>query len=304
MISELKVGDKIHIALVVRIQKFGTSSNGKPFARGFLDDASGQIPFITFDVDVVDKLHTVEQPVPYVIHGSVENNKFSTDAKPQIVIQKVCDLLPEDDISHLLPKGDFDRDVYQNQLQKFIAMVRSPVLHVLLENIFQGELMEKFLSNPAGMKMHHAYLGGLFQHSVDVTKLALAMGEQIGNVDKDLLIAGSLLHDIGKLREISAGYGFPYTDEGRLLGHITMSALMVQSQAEKLKMSIKTLEPLMHILLSHHGENDKGSPVACVTKEAFIVHYADEVDSVMNQFKDSGSDGWTYNKMLQRNILG
>ena len=154
------------------------------------------------------------------------------------------------------------------------------------------------------MKLHHAYLGGLLQHSVDVTELALAMAETIGNTDKDLITAGALLHDIGKVKEISAGMGFPYTTEGRLLGHITMSALMVREAALELKMPAAALQQLEHVILSHHGDQEKGSPVACATKEAFIVHYADEVNSIMNQFdvKDSKSP-WEFNNMMKRYLM-
>ena len=105
---------------------------------------------------------------------------------------------------------------------------------MLLENIFQGEFYAKFLQNPAGTKLHHAYLGGLFQHGVDVTKLAVAMGEQIDGVNLDLIIAGSLLHDIGKVQEISADFGFPYTTSGRFVGHIALTVLIVQKKAEEL----------------------------------------------------------------------
>ena len=154
------------------------------------------------------------------------------------------------------------------------------------------------------MKLHHAYLGGLLQHSVDVTELALAMANAIGNMDNDLITAGALLHDIGKVREISAGMGFPYTTEGRLLGHITMSVLMVREAALELKMPGTALQQMEHIILSHHGEQEKGSPMACATKEAFIVHYADEVNSIMNQFdvKDSKSN-WEYNNMMKRYLM-
>ena len=96
--------------------------------------------------------------------------------------------------------------------------------------------------------------------------------ESIGGVDKDLIVAGALLHDVGKLREISASMGFPYTTEGRLLGHISMSAAIVQEAAVKARVTGPKLQQLLHIILSHHGEPEKGSPVACATKEAFIVH--------------------------------
>jgi 3'-5' exoribonuclease len=173
-----------------------------------------------------------------------------------------------------------------------------------LETIFSGNLYDKFIMNPAGMRMHHAYIGGLLQHSVDVAGIAIALAEQIGNVDKDLVVAGALLHDIGKLREISSQIGFPYTNEGRLLGHIAMSIIIVQEAAAKLKLPAARLEQLQHILLSHHGDNEKGSPVECATKEAFIVHYADEIDAIMNQFETyDDKNPWEYNKMMQRYLL-
>ena len=103
---------------------------------------------------------------------------------------------------------------------------------------FEGAVYEQFLRNPAGMRLHHAYIGGLLQHSVDVAVLAIAMAESIGGVDKDLIVAGALLHDVGKLREISASMGFPYTTEGRLLGHISMSAAIVQEAAAKARVTV------------------------------------------------------------------
>ena len=121
---------------------------------------------------------------------------------------------------------------------------------------------------------------------------------------QDLIPLASALHDIGKIREISAEIGFPYTSEGRLLGHITMSCMMVQEAAAKLRLPSSRLEQLQHILLSHHGDNEKGSPVACSTREAFVVHYADEINAVMNQFDvHDGKSAWEFNRMLGRNIL-
>ena len=212
--------------------------------------------------------------------------------------------MPEDDITNLLPKGNFNEKEYITRLQNLIKTVRNPGLRALLETIFSGAVYDKFIMNPAGMRMHHAYIGGLLQHSVDVAGIAIALAEQIGNVDKDLVVAGALLHDIGKLREISSQIGFPYTNEGRLLGHIAMSVMMVQEAAAKLKLPQARLEQLQHILLSHHGDNEKGSPVVCATKEAFIVHYADEIDAIMNQFETyDDKSPWEFNKMMQRYLL-
>ena len=304
MIKDFKAGVKIIQPALVRVQKIGNSSNGGVFARGLLEDNSGRIPFICFEAGLVDKLRQMEGAEAFMVSGAVDINKFSNDMALQVVVQKFDNLLPEDDITNLLPKGNFNEKEYITRLQNLIKTVRNPGLRVLLETIFSGAVYDKFIMNPAGMRMHHAYIGGLLQHSVDVAGIAIALAEQIGNVDKDLVVAGALLHDIGKLREISSQIGFPYTNEGRLLGHIAMSVMMVQEAAAKLKLPQARLEQLQHILLSHHGDNEKGSPVVCATKEAFIVHYADEIDAIMNQFETyDDKSPWEFNKMMQRYLL-
>lgn len=304
MINNFKAGIKVCQAVLVRVQKIGNSSNGGVFARGLLEDNSGRVPFICFEAGLVDKLRDLEGPTAFMVAGSVDINKFATDMSLQVIVQKIDSLMPEDDISHLLPRGNFNEEEYKRKLSNYIKAVRTPGLRALLENIFSGTTYERFIVNPAGMRLHHAYIGGLLQHSVDVAGIALALAEQIGDMDKDLVIAGALLHDIGKLKEISSNIGFPYTNEGRLLGHISMSVLMIQETAGKLKIPAARVEQLQHILLSHHGDNEKGSPVACATKEAFVVHYADEIDSIMNQFSThEGKNPWEFNKMLQRFLL-
>lgn len=304
MIKDFKAGSKIIQPALVRVQKIGNSSNGGVFARGLLEDNSGRIPFICFEAGLVDKLRQLEGAEAFMVSGAVDINKFSNDMALQVVVQKFDNLLPEDDITNLLPKGNFNEQEYITRLQNLIKTVRNPGLRALLETIFSGNIYDKFIMNPAGMRMHHAYIGGLLQHSVDVAGIAIALAEQIGNVDKDLVVAGALLHDIGKLREISSQIGFPYTNEGRLLGHIAMSIIIVQEAAAKLKLPAARLEQLQHILLSHHGDNEKGSPVECATKEAFIVHYADEINAIMNQFDTyDDKNPWEYNKMMQRYLL-
>ena len=303
MIKDFKAGVKVCQAALVRVQKVGTSSNGGVFARGMLEDNSGRVAFISFDAAIVDKLRDLEGATPFVIAGPVDINKFANDMSLQVIVQRLNDLMPEDDVSHLLPQGNFDVEAYKNKLANYIKAVHTPVLRMLLEAIFSGDTYEKFITNPAGMRLHHAYIGGLLQHSIDVTGIAVALADQHEGVDKDIIIAGALLHDIGKICEISSGFGFPYTSEGRYMGHIAMTSLMVQEAAARLKIPSARLEKLQHVLLSHHGDNEKGSPVACATREAFIVHYADEINAVMNQFEQhEGKSAWEYNRMLGRNI--
>ena len=282
----------------------GVTSKGGVFARGILEDNSGHVAFICFEAALAEKMRGLEGPTAFLVSGSVDINKIANDMSLQLMVNGLAELVPGDDISNLVPTGDFDVEAYKNKLMNYIKAVRTPTLRRLLETMFSGNLYDAFVHNPAGMKLHHAYIGGLLQHSIDVTDLAVAMADRIEGVDKDLVIAGALLHDIGKVKEISSEIGFPYTNAGRFMGHIAMTSMMVQEAAIKLNIPAQRLEQLQHILLSHHGENEKGSPVACATREAFIVHYADEINAIMNQFEHrEGKGAWEYNRMLGRNLL-
>ena len=302
MINEFKTGLKIDQIVLLRLQKVGNSSNGGVFARGLIEDNSGCVPFICFEAGIVEKLRAFDAPKAVRVAGNVDINKFAGDMSLQLIIQKLADVKAGEDISHLLPQGNFDKVEYEERFQKQINSINDKGLRELVKEVFSGSAYQQFLINPAGMRLHHAYVGGLLHHSVCVADLACALADKIGGMDKDLVLAGALLHDVGKLKEISPDMGFPYTTGGRLLGHITITVMMVSEAAAKLgSVDEKKLQQLLHIILSHHGEQDKGSPVACATKEGFVVHYADEIDAIMNQFDVHNTEGtWEFNKMLQR----
>jgi 3'-5' exoribonuclease len=307
MISDMKAGQTICQPLIVRPVRAGNSSNGGVFVRGTVEDNSGSLPFISFEAKIVDKLRNPDRTKSsvYLVSGKVDLSKYARDSMGmQIVIDKLEDLRSDDDISMLIPCGNFNMEQYKDKLATLIGMVKVPTLRSLLQRIFNSSFCERFYRAPAGMKMHHAYMGGLLQHTVDVAELAVAMAQTIGHTDTDLVIAGALLHDIGKVKEISSSIGFPYTTEGKLLGHISLSVMMVREAAAELKMPDSSLQQLEHIILSHHGDRDKGSPMECVTREAFIVHYADEVNAIMNQFDTADGKGqWCNNFMLHRDLF-
>ena len=202
MIENIKAGERMTQAVLLRLQKVGNSSNGGVFARGTVEDNSGKIQFIAFDREIVNRLRDLDAAKAFMISGPVDIVKYSSAAKAfmisgpvdivkysstlalQVVIQKLDNIMPEDDISNLVPTGGFDMEVYKNKLDALINGVKTPSLRTLLKKVFSGPFYEEFCKNPAGMKLHHAYLGGLLQHSVDVTELALAMAEAIGNTDQ------------------------------------------------------------------------------------------------------------------------
>jgi 3'-5' exoribonuclease len=288
-----------------RVQKIGTSSNGGVFARGLASDNTATLPFVCFDGYAVDALRSLAGPRAFVATGAVDVNRFAGDGSLQLLIQKLEPPLPDESLNHLLPDGGVDLNDYERRFNLLLGKISDPDISRFLRQIFSRDIFASFRTNPAGMSYHHAYVGGLLEHSVDTAELALAMGEKVEAANRDVIIAGSLLHDIGKLREISQDIGFPYTGEGKLLGHITIGAMMAEAAALRLDppMPAQKLQEIVHIIISHHGEQDKGSPVNCRTKEAFIVHCADELNSALNQFHPREGQGWLYNKMLARNIF-
>ena len=306
-LAELRVGNKLERQeLILWVQKSSQSANGSWFVRGSVEDPSGSMGFICFNAESVARIKELASAVPVVVSGQIQADRYSQDGKLQLLADFI-DLIPAGkDVSHLLPATSKDVELYKKKFIQLVAQVKRPPIRELLGEVFSGSRWEQFLRNPAAKRFHHAYIGGLLEHTVDVAETALAITASMPGIDRDMVIAGALLHDIGKTEEISSDIGFSYTDTGHLMGHITAGVLLVESAAQKVQyLSEVERKSLIHIILSHHGEREKGSPVCCATREAVVVHYADEINAVLQQFDettDKDSQGWSHNKMLGRMI--
>jgi len=302
-LAELRVGNKLdHQEMILWVQKSSQSANGSWFVRGSVEDPSGSLGFICFNAESVARVKELASAVPVVVSGQIQADRYGSDGKLQLLADFI-DLIPAGkDVSHLLPSMAKDREEYKNKLLKLMAQVKSLPLRELLGEIFSGSRWEQFVRNPAAKRFHHAYIGGLLEHTVDVAETALAVAATAPKADQDMVIAGALLHDIGKTEEISSDIGFAYTDAGHLMGHITAGVLIVEAAAKNIQyLSEADRKSLIHVILSHHGEREKGSPVRCATREAVIVHYADELNAVLQQFEETtekDAQGWSFNKMM------
>jgi 3'-5' exoribonuclease len=287
---------------ILWVQKSSQSANGSWFVRGTLEDPSGAIGFICFNAESVARIKELTEAAPAVVSGQVQADRYGGEGKLQFLADYIDLLPPGKDVSHLLPAASKDMEEYKKKFLKLVAGISRPPVRALLGEIFSGSRWEQFIRNPAAKRFHHAYIGGLLEHSVDVAEMALAIAATVPGVDRDMVIAGALLHDIGKTEEISADIGFSYTEAGHLVGHITAGALIIDAAARQVQfLSEAERKSLLHIVLSHHGSRDKGSPVGCATREAIIVHYADEVNAVLQQFVETGEKegaGWNFNKMM------
>lgn len=302
-LAELRVGNRLEKQeAILWVQKSSQSANGSWFVRGTLEDPSGAIGFICFNAESVARIKELTEAAPAVVSGQVQADRYGGEGKLQFLADYIDLLPPGKDVSHLLPAASKDMEEYKKKFLKLVAQISRPPVRELLGEIFSGSRWEQFIRNPAAKRFHHAYIGGLLEHSVDVAEMALAIAATVPGVDRDMVIAGALLHDIGKTEEISADIGFSYTEAGHLVGHITAGALIIDAAARQVQfLSEAERKSLLHIVLSHHGSRDKGSPVGCATREAVIVHYADEVNAVLQQFVETGEKegaGWNFNKMM------
>ena len=305
MLSDFRFGEEIRHLSIVRVQKIGATTSGGVFARGVLQDNSGSLNFISFKKEVVDFLKA-DPPLVLTVYGTIQVDRYAGEGAKQVNIEEVEIPLEHEDLSHLLPTTAKNIAEYEARLQGLVDGMAKKHLRQLLKNIFSGEIYKKFLQNPAAMSYHHAYLGGLLEHSLDTARLAKAIGGEYPDADVDLIVAGALLHDLGKIKEISPQIGFEYTLSGRYIGHIALGAMMVEKAIAKTEnFPQEDALALVHIIISHHGALEKGSPVAPVTREALIVHYADEINSTLNQIEQlalSDQADWQYSKMLGRQV--
>jgi 3'-5' exoribonuclease len=259
--------------------------------------------------NVEDALDAFEQDDFIKVKGLINRykNRF------QLTIHKVRRLgEAEVDYADYLPKTTKNIDELWNTLGEYVASFQNPHLKALLRAFMDDPVLaEAYRSAPAAKTLHHAYIGGLLDHVVSLFRSCDLMSRNYPQVDRDLLLAGAFLHDIGKVHELTYARSFSYTTRGQLLGHMIIELEMLQ---EKITLvpgfppELKTL--LEHLIISHHGQYEFGSPKLPMFPEALMLHYLDDLDSKMesmrSQFeREHSQEGpWTsYNASLGRPLL-
>jgi 3'-5' exoribonuclease len=241
------------------------------------------------------------------VEGEVETYMDRT----QIRVLRIRPAKPNEyDRRDMVPSSERDPDDLWSQVQTSIERIAQPHLRALVDAFYgDADFVERFRQAPAAQKVHHAYLGGLLEHTVEVLILCEAVLGLYPQIDANLLLTGALLHDIGKLREYSWDMDIEYSDEGRLVGHVVMTDEMV---AEAIQ-AIPDFPPelalrLRHILLAHHGRYEWGSPRRPMTLEAIALHHIEELDVQVNRFQlllanRPAGEAWTaYDRLLGRQL--
>lgn len=306
-VSELKEGEMVESIYLVREKSFDTTKNGDPYIALELIDKTGKVDgrkwdatkslFDSFDVDNFVK-----------VRGKVEFYK----KYPQIKIDLLEKVKAEPiDISLYIPSSEKDRDKLFEAFLSELRQIKNPHLKALLNIMFSDKgIAEKFKKAPAATDFHHPYLGGLLEHTLSCVELSKLVVSKYDGVNADLLICGSALHDIGKIEELSYKSAFYYTDRGRLIGHIVLGVNMVEKEIGKLPDFPEDLKNLiLHIILSHHGEQEWGSPKRPMCLEAVILHHIDNLDAKINGFQhfvatyNDPSANWTKHSKMFREFL-
>jgi 3'-5' exoribonuclease len=310
-IIDLADGQVVASHFLVREKEVRTSAKtGKPWLQLELADRTGTISAKMWD-NFASLVATFECHDVVRIRGRV---KLYNGQKELTLEQIIPALEDEYELGDFLPQTKHDVEKLYTDLRGAIATMKNPALKQLLFSIVEDPAIAPRLRRaPAAMLMHHAYLGGLLEHVVSLIGLAGLISKHYPELDADLLLAGVVLHDIGKIHELSYDRGIGYSDEGRLLGHISIGAGIVREKIKAIPGFPAPLAVLVeHLILSHHGSLEFGSPSLPQTPEAVALHFIDDVDSKMASMRAtletaSGTPAealWTdRNPALRRSLL-
>ncbi len=271
-----------------------TTKTGKPYLCLVLCDKTGQLEARVWDPADSRIAKEVQRGDLVKVRGCV--SRF--DDRLQIKVEQLRRAGPgEVDRADLMPATTRDVDELWNELTGFVESFTQPDLKRLLTTLMgDSELAQAYREAPAARQLHHAWLGGLLEHVVSLLKLADRVAPQYPMLHRDLLLTGVILHDIGKVRELKWDIGFEYTVEGELLGHIQMGVALVEKTIESLPDFPGRLRTLvLHMILSHHGKLEFGSPKLPMIPEALVLHYLDDLDAKMQamsrEFEKSAKEG-------------
>lgn len=258
---------------------------GEPYLCLHLADRTGEIEAKMWD-NVAEVMHTFEKDHFVKVKGAMQLYQN----RVQFTVHRLRRLEDHEvDLADYFPCSERDPEEMFAELKSVISQVENAHLRALLNAIFSdGQICAKYKIAPAAKNIHHACRGGLLEHVLSLVKLCRFAASHYKNVDKDLLITGAILHDIGKIEELSYSRSFGYSPEGQLLGHIVIGLRIVTAKIDALPDFPSKLRTLVeHMIISHHGEMEFGSPKVPAFQEALLLHYLDNLDSKMEAMRSA-----------------
>ena len=306
-VKDLVAGSNVSDLFLVKQKSLNKAKNDKYYLAIRLCDNTGEVEARIWDNAEHFSSLFEKGDVVRIIRGSASLYQ----KRMQLV---VGDLEKADDstvdYSDFMETAKVSPDVMLTELKGYINRVKNKYLKALLDTFFEDDdFIDRFKKASAAKALHHSYIGGLLEHTLSVTKLITLINTNYDGLNCDLLITGAILHDIGKLNELSSDLGFDYTDSGRLLGHIVMGITTIDEKIKGIQGFPKGLsDHVKHMILSHHGIYEWGSPKRPKTLEALVLHYADDLDAKIAMFNvavkrdiQDNESGWTgYNQIFER----
>jgi len=306
-IKDLAADQTITGFFLVHEKEIRNSNSGKPYLRMELGDRSGSV-----EARMWDQFEAMAKGVGRDDFIKVQARVEIYRNRPQLVLQQFRVARPEEiDLADFLPHTPYDVDILYKELLCYAEGIKNPWLKQLVLKILgDPQITARYKRAPAAKVMHHAYLGGLLEHVVGLCGLAKQIAAHYHELDVDLLLTAAMLHDVGKLEELCYERAIGYSTEGQLLGHIVMELETVAKAIESIPGFPDKLKIVVqHMLISHHGEYEFGSPKLPMIREALVFHYMDDMDSKLAAIRaalaiDSGDADWSaFSGALGRKFL-
>jgi 3'-5' exoribonuclease len=295
-LSQLLKNDHLDHFLILQQVEIKTARTGKEYMNLELRDKSTSLPAKIWDN--LDRYRSnLKEGSVVKVKGIIE--EFS--GQLQIRIDEISQAdKNEVSITDLMPKSRRDLDEMKKELGDRIGKISDFNLKKLVIDILDEGTYEKFVYVPAGKAWHHAYIHGLLEHTLEIIKICDLICDFHPELNRDLMTAAAILHDIGKTQELEYESGFKYTDKGRLIGHIVIAAVEIEKKTAKMENFPEALkEELLHLVLSHQGKLEQASPVVPKTPEAIALYHADELSAKTNAYLNvinseiGGETNWT-----------
>ena len=303
-IKDIRENDQVDGVFWVKEKAMPVSRSGAPYLRLRLADRTGEIEARVWDgVEAFADLFTRDDFIRIKAQATSYQDKIQLNIK-SIKKEEEANVSLED----FLLSSARDPDEMLAELVAICQGIENAYLKQLVMAFLEDEeFTKRFKQAPGAKRLHHSFLGGLLEHTLSVVQLIEKLKGYYEGINHDLLLAGGVLHDIGKVHELSYERSFDYTDAGRLIGHIVMGVEMVDNEINKIEGFPAELAMLMkHLLLSHHGQYEWGSPTRPMTLEAQMLHHLDDLDAKVNGIKEfmakveTGTRWTDYHRMFER----
>jgi 3'-5' exoribonuclease len=299
-VNEIEPGETVSDVYVVNQPILRSTTRGDLYIAMFLSDRTGQV-----NGRMWQATETIYKalPKPGFVHIDGRSELYQNNL--QVIINNISVVdSSQVNLEDFLARTDKDTAAMFAEVKEIVGGIEHPQLKAIVEEFLaDSELMDRLCNGPGGVSLHHNYLGGLLEHTWNMLRVAVGILPLYPEVQRDLVLAGLFLHDIGKTKELTYDMAFSYTDSGQLMGHISLGLVMLSEKVRALAakgtaIDKVILDSLGHIMLSHHGAYEFGSPKLPATPEAFMVYFIDDLDAKINMVtktieEDLSDSDWT-----------